>query len=198
MALPISINLHEQIAEIFRSYNPSRLDNLRIKNFKSHGLSWLKSSQFKPQQGEDVYLDYYETFCYEGHLRQVRLTAYLGSVPQRGISSGRFSSINCPTLAKILHIDTCANVDPTLAYFGVFTPAIPTSNFMQVLGIAPQSIKRAWWRSSRSDDMARGAPKSEGCYLSIKKDELLKLPNNLNIFWTVEINQRPVGVISYQ
>lgn len=192
------INLHEQIAEIFRSYNPNRLENLRIKNFKPHGLSWLKSSQFKPQQGEYVYLDYYETFCYEGHLRQVRLTAYIDSVPQRGISSGRFSSINYPTLAKTLHIDTCANVDPTSAYFGVFTPAIPTSNFMQVLGVDPQSIKRAWWCSSRSDDMVRAIPKSEGCYLSIKNDELLKLPNNMNIFWIVEINQRPVGVISYQ
>lgn len=191
-------NLHEQIVEIFRQYNPTRLDYLRIKNFKSHGLSWLESSQPRPQQGEDVYLDYYESFCYEGHLRQVRLTAYFGNVPQRTISSGRFSSINDPTRAKTLHIDTCANVAPILAYFWVFTPAIPTSNFMQVLGVDPKSIKRAWWRSSRSDDIASGAPKSEGCYLSIKKDELLKLPNNMNIFWIVEINQRSVGMISYQ
>lgn len=192
------INLHEQIVEIFRQYNPTQLDHLRIKNFKSHGLSWLESSQPRPQQGEDIYLDYYESFCYEGHLRQVRLTAYLGNVPQRTISSGRFSSINDPTRAKTLHIDTCANVDPALSYFGVFTPAIPTSNFMQVLGVDPKSIKRAWWRSSRSDGIARGAPKSEGCYLSIKKDQLLKLPNNMNIFWIVEINQRPVGMIFYQ
>lgn len=192
------INLHEQIFEIFRQYNPNRLDHLRIKNFKSHGLSWLESSQPRPEQGGEIYLDYYETFFHKGHLKQVRLTAYLGNDPQCGVSSGRFSSINDPTRAKTLHIDTCANVDPTLAYLGVFTPAIPTSNFMQVLGVDPKSIKRAWWRSSRSDDIARGAPKSEGCYLSIKKDELLKLPNNINIFWIVEINQRPVGMISYQ
>ncbi|WP_166172155.1 hypothetical protein [Acinetobacter sp. SA01] len=192
------INLHEQIVEIFRPYNPTRLDHLRIKNFNSHGISWLESSQPRPQEGEEIYLDYYESFCDEGHLRQVRLTAYFGNVSQRTISSGRFSSINDPTRAQTLHIDTCANVDPTLAYFGVFTPAIPTSNFMQVLGVDPKSVKRAWWRSSRSDGIARGAPKSEGCYLSIKKDELLKLPNNMNIFWTVEINQRPVGMIYYQ
>lgn len=192
------INLHEQIVEIFRQYNPNRLDHLRVKNFKSHGLSWLESSQPKPEQGSEIYLDYYETFFYKGHLKQVRLTAYLGNDPQRGVSSGRFSSTNDPTRAKTLHIDTCANVDPTLAYLGVFTPAIPTSKFMQVLRVDPKSIKRAWWRSSRSDNISRGAPKSEGCYLSIKKDELLKLPNNINIFWIVEINQKPVSVISYQ
>lgn len=191
-------SMHEKIIEIFRSYNPTRLDHLRIKNFNSHGLSWLKSFQPKPIKGRDIYLDYYENFWYEGSLRQVRLTAYMGDIPQAPVSSGRFLSTENPTLNKTSHIDVCANVDPALAYLGVFTPAIPTSHFMQILSTDPKCLKRAWWRSSRTNEVATGAPESEGCYLSIDEDELLKLPKGVNLFWIYEIDSTFVCLISYE
>lgn len=191
------VSLHQKIVEIFRSYNPTRLDHLRIKDFKPHGETWL-ISQPKPIFDRNIYLDYYESFWHEGHLRQVRLTAYLGDIPQTPISSGRFSSTELPTLNKILPIDICANVDPALAYFGSFTPAIPTSHFMQISHIDPKSLKRAWWSCSRSDLVATGAPQSAGCYLSINEDEFLKLQNRMNIFWIVEIDSQPCRIISYQ
>lgn len=190
-------NLHGKINEIFRLYNPTRLDHLRIKKFNSHGISWL-TSQPKPQNDRNIYLDYYETFWHEGQIREVRLTAYFGDILQTPVSSGRFSSNEHPTLTKTSHIDICANVDPTLSYLGVFTPAIPTSHFMQILNTTPKCLKRAWWRSSRSDEVTTGAPQSEGCYLSINEDELLKLPNEMNIFWILEIDTKPVGLISLQ
>lgn len=90
----------------------------------------------------------------------------------------------------------CANVAPALVYFCTYTPAIPTSHFVQILGIDPKSLNRAWWRSSRSDEEIIGVPQSQGCYLSIHEDELLKLPNEMNIFWIFEIDRKPVGQIS--
>lgn len=191
------VSLHEKIVEIFKSYNPTRLDHLRIKDFRPHGKIWL-ISQPKAIFDRNVYLDYYESFWYEGDLRQVRITAYLGDIPQTPISSGRFSSTEAPTSNKTLHNDLCANVDPTHTYFGSFTPAIPTSHFMQISHIDPKSLKRAWWRSSRRDQEAAGAPESEGCYLSINEDEFLKLQNKMNIFWIIEIDSQPYGLISYQ
>lgn len=191
------VSLHEKIVEIFKSYNPTRLDHLRIKDFRPHGKIWL-ISQPKAIFDRNVYLDYYESFWYEGDLRQVRITAYLGDIPQTPISSGRFSSTEAPTSNKTLHNDLCANVDPTHTYFGSFTPAIPTSHFMQISHIDPKSLKRAWWRSSRRDQEAAGAPESEGCYLSINEDEFLKLQNKMNIFWIIEIDSQSYGLISYQ
>lgn len=191
------VSLHQKIVEILRSYNPTRLDHLRIKNFKPHGETWL-ISQPEPIFDRNMYLDYYESFWHEGHLRQVRMTAYLGDIPQTPISSGRFSSTEFPTLNKILPIDICANVDPAVTYFGSFTPAIPTSHFMQISHIDPKSLKRAWWSCSRSDLVATGAPQSAGCYLSITEDEFLKLQNTINIFWIVEIDSQPCGLICYQ
>lgn len=195
--LTAPVSLHEKIVEIFKPYNPNRLDHLRIKDFKPHGKIWL-ISQPKAIFDRNVYLDYYESFWYEGDLRQVRMTAYLGDIPKTPISSGRFSSTEVPTSNKALHIDICANVDPTLTYFGSFTPAIPTSHFMQISHIDPKSLKRAWWRSSRRDQDAAGAPESEGCYLSINEDEFIKLQNKMNIFWIVEIDSQPYMLISYQ
>lgn len=191
------VSLHEKIVEIFRPYNPTRLDHLRIKDFRPHGKIWF-ISQPNAIFDRNVYLDYYESFWYEGDLREVRMTAYLGDIPQTPISSGRFSSTEIPTSNKALHIDICANVDPTLTYFGSFTPAIPTSHFMQISHIDPKSLKRAWWRSSRRDQEAAGAPESEGCYLSINEDEFIKLQNKMNIFWVIEIDSQPYGLISYQ
>ncbi|MEQ1297386.1 AVAST type 1 anti-phage system protease Avs1b [Acinetobacter soli] len=191
------ISLHEKIVEIFRPYNPTRLDHLRIRNFKPHGEAWL-ISQPEPIFDRHIYLDYYESFWHEGDLRQIRMTAYWGEIPQTPISSGRFSSTELPSLNKELRIDICANVDPTLAYFGSFTPAIPTSQFMQISNIDSKSLKRAWWRSSRCGQVATGAPQSEGCYLSVYEDEFLELQNKMNIFWIVEIDSHPCGLISYQ
>ncbi|QRQ11510.1 AVAST type 1 anti-phage system protease Avs1b [Acinetobacter pittii] len=188
-------NQHEKINEIFRIYNPTRLDHLRIKNFNSHGEAWLTSPP-KPLSNGNIYLDYYETFWYEGEIREVRLTAYLGDISQKLVSSGRFSSKENPNLKNTSYTDICANVAPALVYFCTYTPAIPTSHFVQILGIDPKSLKRAWWRSSRSDEEIVGVPQSQGCYLSIHEDELLKLPNEMNIFWIFEIDRTPVGQIS--
>ncbi|SDB92589.1 hypothetical protein SAMN05421733_10596 [Acinetobacter boissieri] len=190
-------NLHEKINAIFRSYNPTSLNNLRIKNFNSHGLAWL-IAQPEPISGGNIYLDYYENFWYEGRLREIRLTAYLGDLSQVTVPSGRFLSTENPTLNRTFPVDVCANVDPALAYFGIFTPAIPTQHFMQILSTEAKCIKRAWWRSSRTNVVTTGAPESAGCYLSIDKDELQKLPRNMNLFWIYEIDSDVAGFIPYK
>ncbi|BCX75212.1 AVAST type 1 anti-phage system protease Avs1b [Acinetobacter sp. Tol 5] len=190
-------NLHEKINAIFRSYNPTSLNHLRIKNFNSHGLAWL-IAQPEPISGGNIYLDYYENFWYEGRLREIRLTAYLGDLSQVTVPSGRFLSTENPTLNRTFPVDVCANVDPALAYFGIFTPAIPTQHFMQILSTEAKCIKRAWWRSSRTNVVTTGAPESAGCYLSIDKDELQKLPRNMNLFWIYEIDSDVSGFIPYK
>lgn len=190
-------NLHEKINVIFRSYNPTSLNHLRIKNFNSHGIAWL-IAQPEPISGRNIYLDYYENFWYEGRLREIRLTAYFGDLSQVTVPSGRFLSTENPTLNRIFPVDVCANVDPALAYFGIFTPAIPTPHFMQILSTEAKCIKRAWWRSSRTNVVTTGAPESAGCYLSIDKDELQKLPRNMNLFWIYEIDSDVSGFIPYK
>lgn len=186
-----------KVEEVFRIYNPTRLDILRTIRFTSPAFNWLKTGAFNPANGRDIYLDYCERVWFDGRLKQVRMTAYISDGSKLyPVRSGRFLSSEKPTLDATSYKDVCANVNPLPVYFGSFTPAIPTSSFMHLLGINNQYLKRTWWRSGRLSEGYTGAPKHEGCYLSIDK-EALRLPHGFNLVWVYEVDLEPIGLISY-
>ncbi|ASM52751.1 hypothetical protein PNIG_a0433 [Pseudoalteromonas nigrifaciens] len=188
---------YKKIESIFRKYNPSRLDNLRVKKFKSPALHWLESKKISPMQEDIIFLDYCERVFFQGKLRLVRLTAYLSDKPNEiSLPSGRFLSVDKPMLDNTSLLDTCANVSPLPAYFGSFTPAIPTTDFMRNTNSSSSSIKRAWWRSGRLKDTYKGAPSHEGCFLSIKASSL-QLPQGFKLIWIFELDHKPVSIISF-
>lgn len=188
---------YKQIENVFRKYNPTRLDNLRIKNFDSPALQWLRSREPKPLHGDSIYLDYFERIWFEGQLRLVRLTAYLSDNPEKlPLPSGRFLSLDKPSLSKTCVIDTCANVEALPAYFGSFTPAIPTTHFMGITGATSSNLKRNWWKSGRLKETYEGAPFNEGCYLSIDVNAL-KLPHGFKLVWVFELDLKPIGLVSF-
>ncbi|HHF2953601.1 TPA: AVAST type 1 anti-phage system protease Avs1b [Vibrio diabolicus] len=188
---------YNQIETIFRKYNPTRLDNLRITNFESPALEWIHSQQPMPLHGNSIYLDYCESVWLKGQLRLVRLTAYLSDSPENlPIRSGRFLSTDKPSLDKSSLIDTCANVEALPAYFGSFTPAIPTTHFMKMTGASNSSLKRGWWKSGRLKETYEGAPKQEGCFLSIDSNAL-RLPHGFSLIWVFELDLEPVGFVSF-
>lgn len=188
---------YKRIENIFRKYNPTRLDNLRIKNFDSPALHWLHSKEPKPLHGDSIYLDYFERVWFKGQLRLVRLTAYLCDNPEHlPLPSGRFLSLDKPSLDKTCMIDTCANVDALPAYFGSFTPAIPTTHFMRITGATSSNLKRNWWKSGRLKETYEGAPFNEGCYLSIDVNAL-RLPHGFKLIWVFELDLEPIGLVSF-
>lgn len=192
----VSESLFSKVEEIFRVYNPSRLDQLRITNFLSPALSWLKTGNPEPIHGNNIYLDYYERVWFEGGLKLVRLTAYIfdgkRNIP---LPPGRFLTTEKPTLNGISFWDVCANVKGEPVYFGSFTPAIPTSTLMRLTGVTNQHLNRAYWRSGRVTEYHEGAPEHEGCYLSIDANAL-KLPNGFKLAWVYEVNLEPIKLIT--
>lgn len=188
---------YKHIENIFRKYNPTRLDNLRITKFDSPAIQWLYSKEPKPLHGDSIYLDYCERVWFEGQLRLVRLTAYLSDNPKNlPLPSGRFLSLDKPSLDKTCLIDTCANVEALPAYFGSFTPAIPTTHFMRITGATGSNLKRSWWKSGRLKETYEGAPFNEGCFLSIDANSL-RLPPGFNLIWVFELDLEPIGLISF-
>ena len=186
------------IEAIFRAYNPTYLDDLRVINFEPQAIDWIQSNKFMPLHGDRIYLDYCERVWHEGHLRLVRLTAYMtDSQENLPIPSGRFSSTDKPSLDKTNLADTCANVEALPAYFGSFTPAIPTTQFMRATGASNSDLKRGWWKSGRLKEAYEGAPRSEGCFLSIDS-KALKLPHGFNLIWVCELDLEPIGLISFE
>lgn len=189
---------YKNIEAIFRKYNPTRLDNLRITNFESQAINWIRSKEPIPAHGDSIYLDYCERVWLKGQLRLVRLTAYLTDSPENlPLPSGRFLSTDKPSLDKTSLIDTCANVEALPAYFGSFTPAIPTTHFMRMTGASNSNLKRAWWKSGRLKETYEGAPIHEGCFLSIDSNAL-RLPHGFSLIWVFELDLEPVGLISFR
>lgn len=189
-------SVSKHIEAIFRKYNPTRIENLRITNFKSHAKNWINSQKLTPEHEDSIYLDYCERVWLEGELRLVRLTAYITDTQENlPLPSGRFLSTNKPSLAEINLIDACANVEALPAYFGSFTPAIPTSHFMRLTGISNSDVNRGWWKSGRLKEKYEGAPTHEGCFLSINSNAL-RLPYGVSLTWVFELDLEPVGLIS--
>ncbi|HCZ8411909.1 TPA: serine protease [Proteus mirabilis] len=191
---------YKHIETIFRQYNPTCLEKLRIINFNSPATQWLRSQKPKPVNGKNIYLDYLERLWIEGELRLVRLTAYLTNDPKDpkdlNVPSGRFLSFDKPSLDNTRLIDVCANVKPLPAYFGSFTPAIPTTNFMSLTGAVNSNLKRSWWKSGRLKEAYEGAPFNEGCFLSIDINAI-KLPHGFNLIWVLELDLEPIALISF-
>lgn len=191
------MSVAEDIESIFRQYNPNRLYNLRITNFKSQAENWINLQKLKPIHGDSIYLDYCERFWFEDKLRLVRLTAYLTDSQEKiPLPSGRFLSTNKPSTEGISSIDTCINVEALPAYFSSFTPAVPTTHFMRLIGANNSDIKRGWWKSGRIKEKYEGAPTQEGCFLSISSDAL-RLPPGCSLIWVLELDLEPVRLISY-
>ncbi|MGR2868132.1 hypothetical protein [Vibrio vulnificus] len=188
---------YKHIKAIFRKYNPTRLDNLRIAKFESQAVNWIRSKEPTPAHGDSIYLDYCERVWLKDQLRLVRLTAYLTDSPENlPLPSGRFLSTDKPSLDKTSLIDTCANVEALPAYFGSFTPAIPTTHFMNLTGASISNLKRGWWKSGRLKEKYEGAPIHEGCFLSIDSNAL-RLPHGFSLIWVFELDLKPVGLISF-
>ncbi|MCS0325012.1 AVAST type 1 anti-phage system protease Avs1b [Vibrio diabolicus] len=188
---------YKHIEAIFRKYNPTRLDNLRITNFESQAINWIRSKEPTPAHGDSIYLDYCERVWLKDQLRLVRLTAYLTDSPENlPLPSGRFLSTDKPSLDKTSLIDTCANVEALPAYFGSFTPAIPTTHFMNLTGASISNLKRGWWKSGRLKETYEGAPIHEGCFLSIDSNAL-RLPHGFSLIWVFELDLEPIGLISF-
>ncbi|PSJ48244.1 hypothetical protein C7H85_05125 [Zobellella endophytica] len=189
-------SVSKNIEAIFRKHNPSRIENLRITNFESHAKSWINSHKLKPVHGDNIYLDYCERVWLDDELRLVRLTAYITDSPENlPLPSGRFLSTNKPSPDSTILIDTCVNVEALPAYFGSFTPAIPTTHFMRLTGISNSDINRGWWKSGRVKEKYEGAPAHEGCFLSINSNAL-RLPYGFSLTWVFELDLEPVGLIS--
>ncbi|EGD0834318.1 hypothetical protein BBA17_004969, partial [Escherichia coli] len=169
----------------------------RITNFDSPALQWLHTKKPQPLHGDSIYLDYCERVWFEGQMRLVRLTAYLSDNPENlPLPSGRFLSLDKPSLDNTSVIDTCANVEALPAYFGSFTPAIPTTHFMRITGATSSNLKRKWWKSGRLKEKYEGAPFNEGCYLSIDTNAL-RLPHGFKLIWVFELDLKPIGLVSF-
>lgn len=202
--LPVMDDAQRLRAEaIFRICNPEPTDGFRLTHFSSPGKQWLgqlmrRDANLSPVTGSHLYLDFYERRNINGTRILLRLTAYFSrDLKDAPGLSGRFPATDLATSVPAGPCDTCVNVHATPAYFGSFTPAIPSPGLKTLTRALPQHFKRASWRNGRGAESQGGMPLEEGCYLSIKRDAL-RLPPGIKLVWVCEYNNEPVAMYEYR
>jgi len=192
-----------RIEQTFRPFNPARMGNLRIVGFSSPASAWMAALEsprevIEPGRGDDVYLDYLERIWDGNRFRLIRMTSFFYSAnarPVPPISIAKFLSTEQPTSEHASESDSCVRVAGRPAFFGSFTPAVPSATLMGMTGATGADLTRAHWRIGRTTSSRGGGPKHEGCYLAIKRTAL-RLPRGVKLAWVCEIDGTRVGVVT--
>lgn len=202
----VSEELLFRVEKLFRSYNPVLIERLRVNGFSSPSEEWLgnlldgQGGVIKPISGDNIYLDFFERVWIGGNWRHLRLTAFLcntNAAPTPPARFAEFLSTETSTSKHATRSDACSRVKAMPAFFGSFTPAIPSDTLMQMTGASSTDLTRAYWRIGRVSAARGSGPEHEGCYLAINRTAL-RLPNNVRLAWVCEIDGIQFGAITYR
>lgn len=193
-----------EIGQAFCVYNPSEIASLRIIGFESPTAKWIdilkseaQTSELAPIIDDLILLDFYEHVWMDGSYVRLRVTAYLvdgDNIPQ--LTSGHFLSTELPDPDNSSKHDVSTRVIVRNAYFGSFTPALPSTHFIKLTQAPLAEFHRACWRTGRTPLSMGGAPEREGCYLAIHEDALI-LPTGLQLIWVYNLNGRNILALSH-
>jgi len=184
------------IENLFRSYNPTLIDRLRITGFTSPSNDWLnalfkKQGGIEPINGDDHYLDFFERVWFENRWRLIRLTAFFyntNTTPTSYSCFSTFSSTQPLISSHATERESCVGVEVCPAFFGSFTPAVPSQALMEMTGAKGLDLTRAYWQYGRLSEHEGTNYEHEGCYLSIKSAALNRLPPNIRLAWVIKVN----------
>ncbi|MCW6638697.1 hypothetical protein [Yersinia ruckeri] len=192
-----------EIGQAFCVYNPSGIASLRIIDFASPATQWIdilksraQTSKLAPIIGDLILLDFYEHLWMDDSYVRLRVTAYLvesNNSPQ--LTPAQFVSTELPNPDNLSKHDVSARVMVCNAYFGSFTPAVPSTHFIKLTQAPVAEFHRACWRTGRIPLSMGGGPEREGCYLAIQEDALI-LPTGLQLTWVYNINGQNILALS--
>lgn len=184
------------IENLFRSYNPTLIDRLRTTGFTSPSNDWLtalfkKQGFIKPINGDDHYLDFFEHVWFGSRWRTIRLTAFFyntHTTPTPHSCLSTFTSTQPLISSHATKQESCVGVEVCPAFFGSFTPAVPSQALMEMTGAKGLDLTRAYWQYGRLSEHEGTNYEHEGCYLSIKSAALNRLPLNIRLAWVIKVN----------
>lgn len=202
--LPVASEaLLPRIEQTFRTYNPERMGPMRIVGFSSPASGWIATLRsrrgvIEPVNGDDIYLDFLERIWDGKYYRLVRLTAFFYSSNARPVPptpAATFLSTEQATSRRASESESCVRVEGRPAFFGSFTPAVPSATLIGMTGATGADLTRAHWRIGRISASRGAGPEHEGCYLAIKR-AALRLPRGFRLAWVCEIDGMPFSIVT--
>lgn len=110
-----------------------------------------------------------------------------------------FSSKMFPSLrSTTTPYETCCSVSPDFAFFGSFTPAVPSISFTEKIGAKESDYQRINWRNGRSSDMRYfGRPIQEGCLLAVRRSAV-RLSEGEKLAWIIRKDGKVITMVDCQ
>lgn len=184
------------IENLFRPYNPTLIDRLRIIGFNSPSSDWLTAlfkmqGSIKPINGDHHYLDFCERVWFGSRWEHIRLTAFFynaNTAPTPPSELSTFASTQPLISSHATARESCVGVEAYPAFFGSFTPAVPSQALLEMTGAKGWDLTRAYWQYGRLSEHEGTEHEHEGCYLSIKNTALNRLPPNIRLAWVIKVD----------
>lgn len=199
---PMSASRLGKIEAALRIYNPEILrepeDGKALLATLVAALESGTERGYKPSYGELVYLDLQCVLAKSGRPVHVELTAHLISPGQPQASQNTaysFSSTELPMPGPDLPTSVSGRANPTAAYFGAVTPAIPTPRFLHFSGVTAGGIVRYHWRDGSTVEEVASSRRYEAALLAIRRDAL-QLPSGWRLGWTLRVNGNLRAILS--
>lgn len=185
-----------------RAYNPeSLLEPENGRDLLASLLACLESGRegnYRPSQGELVFLDLQCFLEMEGRVAHVELTSHLvppGQSKPVMPTPHTFKATELPQPGPDEPIAVCGRAMPTIAYFGSISPAIPTPRFLYLVGAQASSTVRYHWRDGGTVTSLPSSRRYETALLAIERDAL-SLPGGWRILWILRVNGEARAVLS--
>ncbi|MFI8645007.1 AVAST type 1 anti-phage system protease Avs1b [Pseudomonas iridis] len=199
---PMPVEQLFRIEAALRVYNPGTLTEPRNgKSLLADLVSLLKAGaeqDFKPSNENLVYLDLQCILEIGRDVAHVDITSFL--VPPGPLGSLRpprytFKSTELPHPGPREGMTICGKVDPVVAYFGSFSPAIPTQQFLQFISATPSATVRYHWRDGSTVTSIGSSRRYEAALLAIQRGALA-LPTGWRICWALRVNNELQAILN--
>lgn len=183
-----------KIEAALRVYNPDTLVAPRNGKILLSGLVKLlqagEEDRYQPSSESLVYLDLQCLLELERELVHVELTSHL--IPPGPLESVRptrytFKSTELPQPGPREGMAVCGRAKPVESYFGSFSPAIPTPQFLQFIGATPSATVRYHWRDGSTVRSIGSSRRHEAALLAIQRGALA-LPAGWRMCWALRVN----------
>lgn len=186
---------------LLRAYNPETL--VEPENGRDLLTSLVacvisgREQTYLPAYGDLVYLDLQCLLEMERRTVHVELTSHLvppGQSLPVPPTPPSFRATELPRPGPDEPIAICGRAMPTMAYFGSFSPAIPTPRFVELVKAQASNTVRYHWRDGSTITSLASSRRHETVLLAIERDAL-KLPEGWQIQWILRVNGKVRAIL---
>lgn len=186
---------------LLRTYNPdSLLEPESGKDLLATLVACVKSGKvrgYQPSYGDLIFLDLQSNIEFQRRTIRVELTSHLLTAGQLHPvpSSPTFKATEMPRPGPDEPIAVCGRAQPTIAYFGSVSPAIPTPRFLELSRAQASNTVRYHWRDGSTVTSLASSRRHETTLLAINRDAF-SLPEGWQICWVLKVNGKILAVLN--